>query len=181
MSKSIQQKVIDLVGQKYQILEILDLIYYDCRLNELNQTLQKYQNHIFSPDERIILLHHDTDYYSDIKSVGNNIYNIFRILSYHDVPLEFVIMFTNHYGIEKELQHMCQKILNKSVPQVIYTVLFWIFPENLENLPDPKYQEIKNLYCCLNRVERAHRLLTLAYLQEYDLLDQGVISYHFKK
>jgi hypothetical protein len=181
MSKAIHQKVIDLINEKYKILEILNLGYYDCRLAELNQTLQKYQNHVFSPDERIIILHHDTDYYHSNQCVGNNMYNIFHMLAHYDIPMEFVIMFTNHYSIEKELQHLCQKILNRSTPQVIYTMLFFLFPENLENLPDPKYQEIKNLYCCLNGVERMHRVLTLAYLKEYDLLDQGVISYHFKK
>jgi hypothetical protein len=180
MSLLIHQEVIALVKEKYNILETLNLVYENC-LSDLDQILAKYQNYTFSPNERIIIIHQETDYYSDINGVGNNMYNIFHMLAHYDIPMEFIIMFTNHYGIEKELQHLCQKILNRPVPQVIYTVLFWIFPENLENLPDPKYQEIKNLYCCLNGIERMHRVLTLAYLQEYDLLDQGVISYHFKK
>jgi hypothetical protein len=180
MSLLIQQKVIDLINEKYKILEILDLVYYDCRLADLNQTLQKYQNHVFSPDERIIILHHDTDYYPENGSVGNNMYNMFKLISRNGIPVEFVLMFTNHYGIKQEIQKLCKEILNQNTPQIIYTSLWYDFPQNLDTPPSINYQNIEHLYACLNGVERAHRVLTLCYLNQNDLLSRGMVSYHFK-
>jgi hypothetical protein len=181
MRPSIHQKVIDLIKEKYKILEILDLVYYDCRLNELNQILQKYQNYTFSPDERIVILHHDTDYYPSGGDVmGNNIYNLFKLLARNSIPMEFAIMFTNHYGIISEVDQLCRNILNQTPPKIIYTALWYDFPCDLENLSPIKYQNIEHLYACLNGVERTHRVLTLSYLNHNDLLSRGMISYFFK-
>jgi len=179
MSLSIHQKVIDLVKEKYKILEILDLVFYDHRLSVLDQILIKYQNHTFVPDERIVILHHDTDYYPD-NGVGNNIYNLFRLLARNSVPLEFVIIFTNHYGIKSEIDHLCRHIVNQTPPKIIYTSLWYDFPQNLDTPPSINYQNIEHLYACLNGVERAHRVLTLCYLNQNGLLSRGMVSYHFK-
>jgi hypothetical protein len=180
MSLLIHQKVIDLVKEKYKLLEILDLVFYDNCLSELDQLLNKYQNYTFAPDERIVVLHHDTDYYPSEDGIGNNIYNLFKLLARNSIPMEFVIMFTNHYGIKSEIHHLCSHIVNQTQPKIIYTALWYDFPQNLENIPPLVYQNIEYLYTCLNGVERAHRVLTLCYLQQKDLLSQGMISYHFK-
>lgn len=126
-----------------------------------------------------MILHHDTDYYPD-NGVGNNIYNLFRLLARNSVPLEFVIMFTNHYGIKSEISNLCRHITNQPPPRVVYTALWYDFPNDLENLLPMVYQNIEYLYTCLNGVERAHRVLTLCYLNQNDLLSRGMVSYHFK-
>jgi hypothetical protein len=179
MSPAIHQKVIDLVNEKYKILEILDLVYYDNRLMDLDQILNEYQNHTFASDERIVILHHDTDYYSE-NSIGNNTYNLFKLIARNSIPMEFVIIFTNHYEIKSEVNHLCRHIVNQTPPKIIYTSLWYDFPQNLDTPPSINYQNIEHLYACLNGVERAHRVLTLCYLNQNDLLSRGMVSYHFK-
>lgn len=176
---AIKQSVLDIVSARYEILEIIDLVQYDHQLDQLDQLLSKYNDYTFLDHQRIIILHHDTDYYPD-NGVGNNIYNLFRLLARNSVPLEFIIMFTNHYGIKSEISNLCRHITNQLPPRVVYTALWYDFPNDLENLPPLVYQNIEYLYTCLNGVERAHRALTLCYLQQKDLLSQGMISYHFK-
>jgi hypothetical protein len=176
----LHQKVIDLIEKKYRVLTYLDLLYYDGRLDQLNQILSDYQDYVFLPEERIIILHDDTDYYANAESIGNTIYNLFKLMNKYNIPMEFVIVLTNHWGIETEIEKLSQTILNSQSPRVIYTALNFDFPENLDNLPKLEYQNIDHLYACLNGVERAHRVLTLCHLQHHDLITQGLISHHFK-
>jgi hypothetical protein len=176
----LHQKVIDLIEKKYRVLTYLDLLYYDCRLNQLNQILSDYQDYVFLPEERIIILHDDTDYYVNIESFGDNIYNLFKLMNKYNIPMEFVIVLTNHWGLKTEIEKLSKIILNGQMPRTIYTALSSDFPDDLNNLPPLQHEKIDYLYTCLNGVERQHRVLTLCYLNQNDLLSRGMISYHFK-
>jgi hypothetical protein len=175
---SIKQEVLDIVNDRYTVLDIIDLIQYDSQLEKLDQLLSKYTNHTFSFNERILIFHHDTDYYTSVESSGFTLYNLCVLLKKHRIPHEFLIMFTNHYGIEKEVAHLSEQICNSLPFKVVCTSQWYDYSDQL--VGDNSVPIIENLFCCLNGVNREHRVLTLCYLKEQDLLSQGTISYHFK-
>jgi hypothetical protein len=175
---SIKQEVLDIVNDRYTVLDIIDLIQYDSQLEKLDELLLRYTNHIFSFDERILIFHHDTDYYTSVESTGFTLYNLCVLLKKHRIPHEFLIMFTNHYGIEKEVAHLSEQICNSPPFKVICTSQWYDYSN--QQVSNNSVPVIENLFCCLNGVNRAHRVLTLCYLKEQDLLSQGTISYHFK-
>jgi hypothetical protein len=175
---SIKQEVLDIVKDRYKVLEIIDSIRYNDQLEKVDQLLSKYINHTFSSDERILILHHDTDYYISVESTGFTLYNLCMLLKKNQIPHEFLIMFTNHYGIEKEVAHLSEQVCNSSPFKVVCTSQWYDYSD--QQISNNSVPVIENLFCCLNGVNREHRLLTLCYLKEHDLLSQGTISYHFK-
>jgi hypothetical protein len=181
MSLSLRKEVIDIVESRYEILDIINLFEYDSQLDKLDQLLSKYDNYTFSFNQRILITHDDTDYYISNSCPGFTLYNIFVLLHKHSIPHEFLIIFTNHYGIEDEVTQLSAQICNSDPPKVIYT-LQWgdrVIDFSHVELPSNQLSKVKNLFCCLNGVNREHRLLTLCYLKEHNLLNQGIVSYHF--
>jgi hypothetical protein len=174
----IKQEVVDIVNARYTVLDIIDLAQYDFQIEKVDQLLSKYTNHTFSVNERILIFHHDTDYYTSVESSGFTVYNLCVLLHRHQIPHEFLIMFTNHYGIEKEVAHLSEQVCNSASFKVVYTSQWYDYPDqSVSNNPVPV---IENLFCCLNGHGRGHRVLTLCYFKEHDLLSHGTISYHFK-
>jgi hypothetical protein len=175
---SLQKKVLDIITKKYKILEIIDLVFYDYQITKLHELLSKYENYTFAPDERILILHHDIDYYVSSNVCGFTMYNLVSILHQLNIPNEFLIMLTNHYGIKKEIQNQFNTFSNSQAFKVIYTSQWYDFPENII-IEEPKPSRFQKLYCCLNGIQRQHRMAMLCNLNEKSLLDQGIISYHF--
>ena len=177
----VKHEVIDIVKARYEILDMIDLVEYDYQLDKLDQLLSKYSNYVFLGNHRIVILHHDTDYYINKNSEGFTLYNLFVLLNRHQIPIESLIMFTNHYGIKDEVAELSGQICNSNPLKVIYTSQWLDFPDSITvSKTNLQSTNIKNLFCCLNGANRAHRLLTLCYLQKYNLINAGTISYHFK-
>lgn len=174
--------VVKIVCDKYCVLEFVNLVDYDFDPESLASLLAKYCSYSFAANQKIIVLHHDTDYYPSTDAVGNTIYNFFRLCANFDISLENIIFLTNHYGIDKEIKKVSMNICNSSGPSVIYTSLWYDFPTTAE-APDKNFlsepEKICKLYSCLNGQQRMHRVLTLCMLEQAGLLDQGIVSYHF--
>jgi len=183
MTTALSQEIVDIICKKYKVLEFID--FEKCALDPENlaNILKKYYSFSFSPDEKIIILHHDTDYYSSVNAVGNTIYNFFRLCANFDINLSNIIIVTNHYGIEQEIVSVARSICNSDDITVIYTAQWFDFPSyrDIDQSSFDNKTDIVSLYSCLNGQRRNHRLLTLCMLKEYNLLDKGIISYHFKK
>jgi hypothetical protein len=175
---SLQKKALDIVTKKYKILETIDLVCYDYDITKLYELLSRYENYTFKTNERILILHHDPDYYVSPDVCGFTIYNLITILNQLNISNEFLIMLTNHYGIKKEIQNQFNALSNSQAFKVIYTSQWYDFPENIIT-QEPKHSQFQKLYCCLNGIQRQHRMAMLCNLTEKSLLDQGIVSYHF--
>jgi hypothetical protein len=176
------REILNVIEEKYQIIELINLYYADDHLDELKSTIKKYENRVFQPNERIIIIHGETDYYANTTSYGNAVYNLIKILNYYNIPQEFILFLTSFYGIKKEINDLCLQMFGSSNINVIYTSLLYDFPLPVEyaDTSPVTIGNINTLYCCVNNVGRIHRLITLCYLDRYNLLDKGMISYNFK-
>ena len=174
----IRREVIELVEEKYKILDIVDFAW---DLSDIEDIILGYKDHHFTPDQRILVVHHDSDYYENTNSNGYMLYNFLQIVNEYQIPTEFLILITNHYGIKKEVEELCSSIFNLSPLLTIETPLFAdiVDDEQFSNTT-VKLQKPETLFCCLNGLARTHRVLTLCYLKEKNLLSNGIISYHFK-
>lgn len=177
---NIKNSVIDIIQSKYQIVNVIELLVYDYQLNELAQKLHQYQNHTFDINDRILVLHHDTDYYPSLPSVGNTMFNFFKLASNFSLPLEKIIFVTNHYGIDVEIEKLSKSICNSPAPEVIQTSQWYDFPDqdSLRNQLTPT-DSFSHVYSCLNGRQRQHRVFMLCKLQELGILQQGIVSYNF--
>lgn len=180
---TLSAEVVNIIRKKYNVIETINLVEYDLYPENLATVLEKYYSHDFSHNDRIVVLHHDTDYYLDVNSVGNTIYNFFRLCANFNICTSKILFFTNHYNIKKEIKDIEKNICNTNQILVIYTSQWRDFPSdadiNQASL-DNNNINFQFLYSCLNGQLREHRLLTMCMLSEYDLIDQGIISYYFK-
>jgi hypothetical protein len=174
--------VIDIIKNQYHIVEMFDMFYLGDRLSELVELLYKYKDACFADNERLVILHHDTDYYVNQNSIGNLIYNLFTLIADFNIPCEKIIFVTNHHGIENEIAESAKNICFSESPKVICTNQWADFP-TLEDLAYDSIEypnkDILQLYHCMNNKRRSHRVFLLCCLAEAGLLDQGVVSYHF--
>ena len=179
----LSQEVVNIITEKYNILDFIDLVDF-MDPEKLSSALEKYNSHEFLHNERLVILHHDTDYYELINTTGYHVYNFFRLCANFDISLNHILFVTNHYGIKDEIRNVEKNICNSSDVKVIYTAQWYDFPgyEDIESAK--KYHNMYTpqvLYSCLNGQIRMHRLLLLSLLNEKHLLEKGMISYHFRE
>ena len=169
-------EVLDLIEKKFQLVDIINLVFYDLKLSALENKIKTYKDFSFAVNQKIIILHHDTDYY--IEQQGNTTYNVVKLLVQYQISLDHVIVVTNHYGLEKEIKSVLDFFGQNKQPGVLYTSLWYDYP-NVEDLGMPMQGQCNKLFACLNGQERSHRVATLCFLEHFDLKAHGLISYHF--
>jgi hypothetical protein len=175
----VDKRVIDIIESKYEVLEYIDIHKFIPYPELLDELFANYANFKFAPNQRIILLDHETDYYPSMDSVGFALHNAITLLAYHHIPLENVIFFSNIYGLQREVDTLTRELYNGGTMKVVSTVLWNYYRDDSGYAEiNPNNFKIEFLYCCLNRRNRLHRLLTLAYLNYYKLLDKGIITWH---
>ena len=175
----IKKEIIDIVASKFCILEIVDLMEFDHDMIKLENFLKKYQDVSFNSNDRLIVFHHETEYYPSESSLGNTVYNFLKLLNNYNIPSDYIIMFTNHYGLDKKIATVNKKLFNQPDLKVIYTVHWYDFPTVDCINTDSTSDNIEKLFICLNYVQREHRMFTLCALQNKNLLENGIVSYHF--
>ena len=162
---------------KYDIVGELDLMEYGCSVDAMYNKLKSFYKNSYKHNERILIYHYDTDFYVD--KTGTTLYNLLVCLSDIDIPLEFCILLTNHYGIAGEIEN--SPVLNKSNSKNLcifennYTLL-----QSTEQATETDIDigSIKYPYICLQGSRRYHRLLFSCGLKDRGLLDKGLVSWH---
>ena len=183
-STIINKNVFDEIEKKFKVLAVIDSIDYINNLKHLDSQLKEFSNITFEITDRILIFYQDTGYYIDLNH-GTSVFfnNLYTLLCKYNIPPEFIIIFTNHYGLKKEINTLNKK-LKYSINNIIETSLWYDFP-TLEKINEvtahPLIFENKFLYTCLNNAPRVHRNYTLCQLKENHLLNSGIVSYRFNK
>ena len=163
---------------KFDIIDTFDFVKYDSNPVAFFEWCKKWNKYSFLPRQRVVILNIDTDYYARGCSIGNNTYNFFVCCAYFQLPTEFFIYFSTQEGIHIEVQAIC-KDLNISAPTIVTTLCVPMIAT--ESVTDTNFDLnlIKKPFVCLNRTQRFHRLVLLAYLREHELINKGIVSYLF--
>lgn len=164
------------IFSKYNILAEIDLVEMDSSPDKIYNALKLIQKDTYHPKDRILIYHYDTDFYYTNSSPGFTIYNLLSCIKSLDISACFCIMLTNHYGISSEINQLCNDNAKMHVFESNY--------QYLQTTPTPKpidinINNIVKPYICLNGAQRSHRVMFLCYLREHQLLDCGILSWHF--
>jgi len=172
--------ILNYVKAKYNIIGIVDLadIYQNPRALYLILKSLKKEN--YNTNDRILIYHYDTDYYQEHTGFGFTLYNLLRIITSLDIPLSFFIFFTNHYGLKGEIQKFLQ-LRNIDIDCLN------VFESNYQQLQSSSRASDTNLdvdsiekhFVCLSGQKRSHRVIFLCGLLNANLLDKGILSWHF--
>lgn len=189
MTSSALSKVLETkIKENFEVLEIINLFGYTSKKDfvDLENKINKYKDFVFSDKQIILFLSEDTFFYPDLDNgCSTNLHNLYIILKKYNIPSDFVFVFTNHYGLKKEINLLNEKMFYEiPIKNIIETPLWFDFPtaKNIESFENQKTSFNNNfLYTCLNNAQRSHRSYFLCQLKEKKLLDNGIVSYRFNK
>ena len=165
---------------EYKILDSFDFVENDVNPEIFFNFIQRWSTHSFLPNERLLIINLDCDYYpgEQTSPIGNNNYNFFRLCSHYGIPTEFLIYVTTTFGTHNEVVYLCNKF-NCTSPTVIETICVPVTTTQEVKPVDFNEHLISKLFVSMNRIYRMHRLLLLCYLKEEKLLEHGHVSYLF--
>jgi hypothetical protein len=179
----IKEKTWNELTAKFNVLDYFDFLDNDHDPRLFYQWCEKWSQHSFAPNERLLVIDTDTDYYQEnqIHPNGNNIYNFFKCCGYFNIPTEFLIFVSGTFGKNKEVFQLCN-YFNLQPPVVIEHLYLNNQSIEQQTIQDIGFNpgQISKLYFCLNGTLRTYRGLLLCHLIEHNLLDQGYLTYHFR-
>lgn len=164
--------------KQYTIVDVIDLMDYDYRTEALVAKLESLKKDVFEPDEKILVLHNDTEYFYLDSNVGFSTYNLFRAWQYADIPWHVMVLYANQCGIEKSIYQHWQ-FLNVDRPTVV---------ENLVNnynifyskafLQEPEDKKIsQKAVCLMGGTVRSQRIALYKWLKFHHLLNDVCTSF----
>jgi cell division transport system ATP-binding protein len=106
--KEMPHGVKSLLEKKYNIIDHLIFIDFDNDFLKLSRYLRNIKKEKFDWHDRIIIEHMDTDFYFPGSTVGINLINFFNVIKDLDYPYFVFMFYTNHFGITREIDLLCQ-------------------------------------------------------------------------
>jgi hypothetical protein len=163
---------------KYEILKVITDLD---NLEVLEEKISQFQDFVFEKNQRIVIILDDTQYYSSLtQGTGFFLHNLFQLLKGYNIPEFFVLLLTNHHGIEPEVE-----FLNKTTPYNLTNIILndsiWVDgcpnPSTVDNIMNQNFNyNYEYLYSCVNHRHRRHRSYTVCRLANENLLDFGLVS-----
>lgn len=176
----------DNIEKKYSILTYINLVHYDYQIEHLFESIKKVYKNQYNSNEKIVILHYDTDFYIT-KHIGNTMYNLLQIINYFGISPSVFIILTSNYGLDKELKYYYQNFVsNFDVENDWFNVIENNYSrlqsqENIETNLSMSCEKICYHYSLLNGAPRTHRKILVSALYAQNLIDKGIVSWMFQK
>lgn len=164
--------------EKYNIVGHLEFKQFDHNFLSLEEYLQNRKKETFSVRDRFIIEHIDTDYYVDGFPYGFNLYNLFTAFKKVDIPLFTILLFTNHFGIEEEVNGLIED--RRDFPTIVYSFVTKTHYSTKYSHCDIDTSSITMPAVCMLGKPRSHRNALYCYFEAQDLLDRVAVSMRSK-
>lgn len=160
--------------ERYEILAAINLLDYDANMEQLRHDLSFLKGYNFSQDQRLIFSLYDIEYYLPGSAIGFTIENLRRLLVNLDISPGYCMLFTNHHGIEKNINDQYQNF-----PIVVSENNFCYFlntstPEILQR----RSSDIHRHFCFMSNIRRDHRTFIRLWLEDKKLIDTTILAWH---
>jgi hypothetical protein len=166
--KALDPEIKKLLLARYNLLDIIESKEFDQQPESLVHRLQLTAKPEFHARDRYVIILFDTDYFWHGHGICLN--NMFAVWQYLDIPLFTLILYTNHIGIQREVNALCANQSRADLPTVIET---FINPNNYDPLHyqhrDCEIEHINHhVLCLMAGTGRSHRYATYAGLRDID-------------
>jgi hypothetical protein len=172
-------EIVYALHDRYEILYWCDLGIddLDLDLDRLYSEFKQFENFTFAPNQRIVILHRETDYYTVPNADGFTLWNLFKIYSELNIPTEYTILLTSQPTVKQETVRLAQSF-NLPNMQVKFIPYQWLPEPKVIQPIDSNVDQIQYPYVCLNGQPRMHRIYTLCQLHKENILSQGMVTFH---
>jgi hypothetical protein len=173
------------LATKFTILDSIRLFRYFHDWEAFAKRIKQTHKEVYAHRERYLIDHSDTDYYLPKCPYGLNMFNLVRTCLYEDIPMNTLIIITNHIGLQKELELLIPEHMHKHNFPTIIDKCITAF-KNVRtglNLPIADYSvdEIIKHGVSMMGVPRVHRNLIFNLMKKNNLLDDYAVSYQGTK
>lgn len=177
----LHQEVIDLLKLKFNIKLALNCRTFDTNPDFLIENLIAFQGQYFNQQDKILLVHMDTDYYDPLLPAGIIPINVTRIFKNLDIPFHSLIFVTNHYGISREFDLLLKDQCINDRPTVIETLLsrLLLSDDDYDKLLLPSFDQVEKPGICMMSKSRSHRVAFYNFLRNNKFFDKIAVSQHF--
>lgn len=157
----------------YHIIGEIPINAYDDAWHRLTDYLEMSKKTIYSPSEKYIVHHPDTEFF--LEDFGFAIENFNRIIRFLDIdPCRFVV-YTNHRGSTNTWLQYCTHEHNQfTVIETPWTNVL-CDEQNLELIP---IGECRYHFCSTMGKSRTHRDKLLHWIKKNDLQKTNIVIYH---
>lgn len=160
------------------VLDVIELLSYSDKLSALKQRLNKQKKDYFAPNERIVILHSDTEYYYYNHPTGFDTHNLFTIFQQLDIPLFVMLIVVNQVGYEKAITPFithdadCPTVVNLLVDQMAHDAAAF-----RDWFKEPDSKQAKHPMLLLLGSPRAHRLKFFQFVKQAQLENYIAVTY----
>lgn len=173
-------QAIDYLTSKFNIKFAVNCRYFDLNPEMLVNKLAQFQGKEFAINDKILLLHMDTDYYDPLLPCGTIPINVVRIFKNLNISLSCLIFVTNHFGISKEFNFLLADHHLNDRPLIIETLMSpGLLNEKFKAFEPISVDQIEKSAVCMMGQERSHRVAIYNFLIDHSLLDKIAVSQHF--
>lgn len=177
----LDQYAFEIINKHYNVLFSIDCRNFDLDFQELSKNLHKIKKKVFSPIDRIVLVHMDTDYYDEQLLQGLLIINLIRAFKKEDIPLYTLLFVTNHFGIDKEFDALLKDHDINDRPTIIETLLSrTLLSDEFSTSNDFNFNNIEKSGMCMMGIQRSHRVAICNFLTNNQLLPHVALKANFK-
>ena len=173
------------LATKFTILDSIRLAYYFDDWPAFAKRIKQTHKEVYAHRDRYLLTHSDTDYYLPHCPYGLNMFNLVRTCLYEDIPMNTLIIVTNHIGLQKEFKLLIPEHMHKyNFPTIIDQGMTSF--ENIRfglnhTLADTSVDEITKHGVSMMGMPRIHRNILFKLMQKNNLLDAYAVSYQGTK
>ena len=159
-----------LINTEIKVLGVIDLLKVDHNCNLLMNEISKYKKDHYLPNEKIVILHNDIEYFYYNNKLGFTTHNLFSCWRELDIPYHVMTMYTNHSTLVDGIHpfivdpHDCPTIIPTIVNNYSWYVISLI----------PSFEITKKIEypaMCLIGLPRGHRIKIFQYLTKHNLFD----------
>jgi hypothetical protein len=178
--RQLRQEFVDSLKERFNVIEIIDLFFYDSCPEVLKSKLLSLKKDTFEKNDRIVFLHFDTEFYLYPNKPGLLLTNLVSMLNELDIPAWFTLLITNQPQLREKVK---QARSSFSKDDCNIPVVFCNFQKLLINQTEsiidlPLNEElIEKNFVCLNGAKRFHRKALVTLLEHNDMITNGLVSY----
>lgn len=174
---TVPKSLTTLLRKYYNFSEIIDLLNYEDDLYGLKHKLLSLKKDPFEPNDRIIFFNREPSLY--LRQRENLLcFNLQKILSDLDISNGFCIVLTQHES-QDYFNEIYKDTSTDEFPISVFD--YWHFSDLMPYPTDQidlNFDHIEKNYITLNRIHKKHRSLVVGYLEHYNILDKGMVSYN---
>jgi hypothetical protein len=162
-----------------KILDIIDLTHYDHDLGGLYHRLAALRRDYYGPHEKIVIHHHDHEYFYLDHITGITTHNLMTIITRLGISLNVFVIFTTYQRYRESVEPWITD--HRDVPDIRVTLIHPVYVTQIPRDPSGAcgvHRDIRYHALCILGRRRPHKELLLKWMISRGVLDRIQVNFN---